>query len=55
MGGLEGGRETAARYRGKYCDSEVRLTYELFAWYEPLLTFDLMMKMKLGVVLKICG
>ena len=44
---VEGGSETAARCGGKYCDSEVNLTYELSAWYEPLLMIDLIMKMKL--------
>ena len=41
------GGETAARYGSKYCDSEVDMTYELSAWYEPLLMIDLMKKMKL--------
>ena len=43
----EGGIETAARCEGKYCDSEVGLTYGQFAWYEPLLMIDLIMKMEL--------
>ena len=29
------------------CDSGVDETYELFAWYEPLLMIDLIVKMKL--------
>ena len=45
--------EAAARRRGKYCDSGVNLTYELFAWYEPLLMIDLMMKMKLEVYMEL--
>ena len=32
--------------RGQYCDGEVEITYELSAWYEPLLMIDLIMKMK---------
>lgn len=39
---VESGSEAAARCGGKYCDSKVDLTYELFAWYEPLLMIDLM-------------
>ena len=42
---VESGGEAAARYRGKDCDGEVDLTYELSAWYEPLPVIDLMMKM----------
>ena len=34
--------ETTARSRGKYCDSEVEVTYEQSAWYEPLLMIDLL-------------
>ena len=32
--------------KSHYCDSEVDMTYELFAWYEPLLMIDLI-KMKI--------
>ena len=52
---FEGRGEAAARWRGKYCDSEVDLTYELFAWYEPLLMIDLMMIMKLELYVQLCG
>lgn len=45
--------EAAARYKGKYCDSEVDLTYELFAWYEPLLMMDLIMRMNLELYMKL--
>ena len=38
--------------KAKDCDSEVDLTYELSAWYEPLLMVDLVMKMKFEIV---CG
>ena len=31
----------------QHCDNEVDETYELFAWYEPLLMIDLIVKMKL--------
>lgn len=50
---FEGRGETAARWRGRYCDSEVDLTYELFAWYEPLLMIDLMMIMKLELCVEL--
>lgn len=50
-----GGGEAAVRCRGKYCDSEVGLTYVLSAWYEPLLMIGLMMKMKLELCIEICG
>ena len=49
----EGKGEAAARRRGKYCDSEVNVTYGLFAWYEPLLMINLMMKMKLDWCVKL--
>ena len=42
-------RVKVRRQRGarvKHCDSEADMTYELFAWYEPLLMIDLMMKME---------
>lgn len=44
--------EAAVTCRDKYCDSEVELTYELSAWYEPLLMIDLMMKVKLELSVK---
>ena len=46
--------EAAARQKGVYCDSEMNeigSTYELSAWYEPLLMIDLMkikLKMSMG-------
>lgn len=49
---VESGSEAAARYGGKYCDSEVDLTYELFAWYEPLRMIDLMI-VKLELCMKV--
>ena len=51
----EGRGEAVARYNSKYCDSKVNLTYELSAWYEPLLMIDLMMKMKLELYVKKLG
>ena len=49
----DGRGEAAVRRRSKYCDSEVNLTYELFAWYEPLLMIDLMMIMNLRLYVEL--
>ena len=42
---LEVRRQRGAK--GQHCDGEVDKTYELSAWYEPLLMIDLIMKMKI--------